>query len=95
LAGGSKIQKIESFTLTGITSGLYQDGVRVGDIFERLNLTHDEQDWLSLRPSGDKYTNGMDFGESNEINERGSEEQSFGLVCCGDSRHLDAYNGRL
>ena len=35
---GSKLQKIESFTPTGVTSGLYQDGVRVGDINKRLNL---------------------------------------------------------
>ena len=49
---GSKLQKIESFTPAGFTSGLYQDGVRVGGITERLNLTHDEQDWLSLRPTG-------------------------------------------
>ena len=49
---GSKIQKIESFTSAGVSSGLYIDGLRVGDINERFNLTHDEQDWLSLRPTG-------------------------------------------
>ncbi len=49
---GSKLQKIESFTSEGVKSGLYLNGVRVGDISERLNLTHDEQDWLSLRPTG-------------------------------------------
>ena len=49
---GSKLQKIESFTLTGVSRGFYKDGVRVGDITERLNLTNSDQDWLSLRPSG-------------------------------------------
>ena len=49
---GSKLQKIESFTPAGVTSGLYLDGVRVGDINERFNLIHDEQHWLSLRPTG-------------------------------------------
>ena len=52
---GSKLQKIESFTAAGVTSGLYKDGVRVGDITKRLNLTYDDQDWLSLRPSGAQY----------------------------------------
>ena len=62
---GSKLQKIESFTPTGVSSGFYLDGVRVGDINERFNLTHDEQDWLSLRPKGEKYNNGKEFGEFN------------------------------
>ena len=62
---GSKIQKIESFTRAGVSSGLYLDGVRVGDINERFNLTHDEQDWLSLRPLGEKYADGHYFGELN------------------------------
>ena len=39
---GSKLQKIESFTNAGVTSGRYKDGVKVGEINERLNLTHDE-----------------------------------------------------
>ena len=39
---GSKLQKIESFTSAGVSSGLYLDGVRVCDIIERFNLTHDE-----------------------------------------------------
>ena len=63
---GSKLQKIESFTSAGVSSGLYLDGVRVGDINERFNLTHDEQDWLSLRPNGEKYTDEYNrFGEFN------------------------------
>ena len=68
---GTKLQKIESFSPTGVNSGFYLDGVRVGDISERLNLTHDDQDWLSLRPSGVKYTEewGEYFGEFNENNE--------------------------
>ena len=52
LSDGSILQKIESFTPEGVERGLYKDGVRVGDISARLNLTHDEQDWLSLRPTG-------------------------------------------
>ena len=63
---GSKLQKIEIFTSTGVSSGLYQDGVRVCDINERFNLTHDEQDWLSLRPLCEKYTDGKSFGEFNQ-----------------------------
>ena len=65
---GSKLQKIESFTPKGVSSGLYQDGVRVGDINKRFNLTHDNQDWLSLRPSGAQYFNCSYFGELNEKN---------------------------
>ena len=52
---GSKLQKIESFTPTGVSRGFYKDGVRVGDITERLNLTNSDQDWLSLSPSGAQY----------------------------------------
>ena len=52
---GSKLQKIESFSYKGLSSGFYKDGVRLEDINERLNLTHDDQDWLSLRPSGAQY----------------------------------------
>ncbi len=62
---GSKLQKIESFTTTGVRSGLYLNGVRLGDISERLNLTHNEQDWLSLRPTGKKYMYGTYLGEFN------------------------------
>ena len=60
---GSKLEKIESFTSEGVNSGLYLDGVRVGDINKRLNLTHDNQDWLSLRPSGARYFIDKYFGE--------------------------------
>ena len=67
---GSKLQKIESFSRTGVNSGFFLDGVRVGDISERLNLTHDDQDWLLLRPSGKNYNDGWYFGEFNENNER-------------------------
>ena len=49
---GSKLQKIERFTSEGVNSGLYIDGMRVGDINKLLNLTLDEQDWYSLRPTG-------------------------------------------
>jgi hypothetical protein len=52
---GSKLQKIKSYTPAGVNSGLYRDGVRVGAINERLNLTFDDQDWLSLMPSGARY----------------------------------------
>ena len=63
---------MESFSSKGVSRGLYKDGVRVGDINERLNLTHDEQDWLSLRPSGALYVSrdeyGAKFGEFNHKN---------------------------
>ncbi len=42
--------------------------MRVGDINERLDLTLDEQGWLSLRPSGAKYRGGDYFGEFDENN---------------------------
>jgi hypothetical protein len=83
---GSKLQKIESFTPAGVTSGLYQDGVRVGDITERLNLTHDNQDWLSLRPSDAKYYYEGIFGEFNEKNKlhgRGIRIDSYGDIFIG------------
>ena len=53
---GSKLQKIESFTPKDVSSGLYQDGVRVSDMNERFNLIHEEQDWLSMRPSSARYS---------------------------------------
>ena len=65
---GSKLEKIESFTSEGVNSGLYLDGVRVGDINKRLNLTHYNKDWLSLRPSGARYFIDNYFGELNEKN---------------------------
>ena len=41
---GSKLQKVESFTASGRTSGFYIDGVRVDDTIERFNLISDDQD---------------------------------------------------
>ena len=52
---GSKLQKIESFTASGQTSGFYTNDVKVDDIIERFNLDLKEQDWLSLRPQGGSY----------------------------------------
>ncbi len=80
---GSKLQKIESFTSEGVNSGLYLDGVRVSDINKRFNLTHDDQDWLSLRPSGARYLSGSFFGEinaKNSLHGRGIEIDSKGNI---------------
>ena len=52
---GSKLQKIESFSVSGCESGFYKDGVKVDDIIERFNLESEEQDWLSLKPQGAHY----------------------------------------
>ena len=65
---GTKLQKVESFSSAGLSTGFYMDGVRVGDITERLNLTNSDQDWLSLRPSGARYFKDNHFGEFNEKN---------------------------
>ncbi len=55
---GSKLQKIQSFTSAGASSGLYRDGVRVGKIIRRLNL--DDQNFFSLRPSSARYCRNFD-----------------------------------
>ena len=54
LSDGSKLEKIQSFSEGGISSGFFRNGVRVADIIERLNLSYDQndQDWLSLKPEG-------------------------------------------
>ncbi len=54
--------------------------MRVGDITDRLNLTIDDQDWLSLRPSDNRYFIDDyfgDFDEYNKLNGRGIKIDSF------------------
>ncbi len=88
---GSKLQKIESFTPTSVSSGLYKDGERVGDINERLNLTHDNHDWLSLRPSGARYFKDDYFGEFSEKNN--PHGRGIYIYFDGDIRFQYYHNG--
>ena len=74
---GSKLEKIERFTVSGYESGFYQNGVRIADIDQRLDLNQDEQDWLALKPKGNRYYTREEnpnytkeyFGELDENNE--------------------------